>query len=32
MSQFMAPLLIGGVVAGITCAAIGWGLARLRDR
>jgi hypothetical protein len=32
MSQFLAPLLIGGVVAGATCAAIGWGLARLRDR
>lgn len=32
MSEFMAPLLIGGVVAGVTCAAIGWGIARLRDR
>jgi hypothetical protein len=32
MSQFVAPLLVGGLVAGVTCAAIGWGLARLRDR
>jgi hypothetical protein len=32
MGQFIVPLLIGGVVAGSACAAIGWGLARLRDR
>lgn len=32
MSQFIGPLLIGGLVAGVTCSAIGWGLAKLRDR
>lgn len=32
MSQFVAPLLIGGMVAGAACAAIGWGLAKLRER
>ncbi|MBA4179950.1 MAG: hypothetical protein C0506_05110 [Anaerolinea sp.] len=32
MSQFIVPMLLGGVVAGVTCAAIGWGLARLRER
>ena len=32
MGQFIAPLLIGGVVAGIACSAIGWGLAKLRER
>ncbi|MGE5596061.1 MAG: hypothetical protein ACM3S1_08510 [Hyphomicrobiales bacterium] len=32
MSQFIAPMLIGGLVAGAACAAIGWGLARLRTR
>ncbi|MBI2766036.1 MAG: hypothetical protein HYX53_09020 [Chloroflexi bacterium] len=32
MSQFVAPLLIGGIVAGAACGAIGWGLARLRER
>ena len=31
MSDFIGPLLIGGVVAGLCCAAIGWGLAKLRD-
>ena len=31
MSDFIGPLLIGGVVAGLCCAAIGWGLARLRE-
>lgn len=31
MSQFIVPLLIGGVVAGACCAAIGWGLAKLRE-
>ena len=31
MSQFIGPLLIGGVVAGACCAAIGWGLAKLRE-
>jgi hypothetical protein len=28
--SFVVPLLIGGVVAGFACGAIGWGLARLR--
>ncbi len=32
MSEFAGPLLIGGMVAGTTCAAIGWGFARLRTR
>jgi hypothetical protein len=32
MSALIGPLLLGGLVAGATCAAIGWGLARLRDR
>lgn len=31
MGDFAAPLLIGGMVAGATCAAIAWGLARLRS-
>jgi len=30
MSGFIVPMLIGGLVAGATCAAIGWGLSRLR--
>jgi hypothetical protein len=32
MSQFMVPMLIGGVIAGFACAAIGWGVAKLKDR
>ncbi len=32
MSQFIGPFLIGGLVAGAACAAIGWGFARLRDQ
>jgi hypothetical protein len=32
MSKFIAPMLIGGVVAGLACAAIGWGAAKLKDR
>lgn len=32
MSQFITPMLIGGVVAGLACAAIGWGAAKLKDR
>lgn len=32
MSQFVAPLLAGGLVAGATCAVIAWGFARLRER
>ena len=31
MSSFLMPMLVGGLVAGAACAAIGWGLARLRD-
>ena len=31
MSDFVLPLAIGGIVAGGTAAAIGWGLARLAD-
>ena len=31
MGQFIGPLIIGGVVAGLCCAAIGWGLAKLRE-
>lgn len=30
MSEFVAPVLIGGLVAGGACALIGWGLSRLR--
>ena len=30
MSEFIGPLLIGGVAAGAACGAIGWGLAKLR--
>lgn len=32
MGEFIGPMLLGGLVAGFTCAAIGWGLARLRER
>ncbi len=32
MSQFAVPLIVGGLVAGAACAAIGWGLAKLRER
>ena len=32
MSAFIVPMLVGGGLAGTTCAAIGWGLAKLRDR
>jgi hypothetical protein len=32
MSEFAGPMLLGGVLAGLTCAAIGWGIARLRER
>ncbi len=31
MSEFIGPLLLGGLVAGTVCAAIGWGVAKLRD-
>jgi hypothetical protein len=30
MSQFIGPMLLGGMLAGATCSAIGWGFARLR--
>jgi len=30
-AQFIGPLLLGGVVAGVCCAAIGWGAAKLRE-
>lgn len=30
-AQFVGPLLIGGVVAGVCCSAIGWGVAKLRE-
>ena len=32
MAAFVIPMLAGGAIAGITCAAIGWGFAKLRDR
>ena len=32
MASFLMPMLVGGIVAGAACAAIGWGLARLRDQ
>lgn len=32
MSQFVIPLVVGGLAAGAACAAIGWGLAKLRER
>jgi hypothetical protein len=32
MSQFIGPMLLGGLLAGATCSAIGWGLAKLRER
>lgn len=32
MSQFVGPMLLGGMLAGATCGAIGWGFARLRER
>lgn len=31
LSEFLGPLLIGGVVAGLCCSAIGWGVAKLRE-
>jgi len=30
MSEFVAPVLVGGLVAGGACALLGWGLARLK--
>lgn len=32
MGEFAGPLLLGGMVAGITSGTIGWGLAKLRER
>jgi hypothetical protein len=29
--QFVVPLLVGGVLAGVCCSAIGWGAAKLRE-
>jgi hypothetical protein len=31
MSDFLAPMLLGGLLAGATCAAIAWGVVRLRE-
>ncbi|MGE3077180.1 MAG: hypothetical protein AB7N24_19570 [Dehalococcoidia bacterium] len=31
MGQFIGPMLLGGCLAGVACAAIGWGLAKLRE-
>ncbi len=31
MSQFIMPMLFGGIVAGAACGVIGWGLAKLRE-
>jgi len=31
MGEFIAPMLLGGLVAGAACAAIGWGAAKLRE-
>ncbi|MCL6645254.1 MAG: hypothetical protein K6U88_09825, partial [Dehalococcoidia bacterium] len=31
VTDFIVPILVGGVIAGAACAAIGWGLARLRQ-
>jgi hypothetical protein len=30
-SEFIIPMVVGGVIAGATCAAISWGIARLRQ-
>lgn len=30
MGEFAMPLLLGGVAAGVTCGAIGWGFSKLR--
>lgn len=32
MAEFAGPLLLGGMVAGLTSGTIGWGLAKLRER
>ncbi len=31
MDEFIAPMLLGGLVAGLAGAAIGWGAAKLRE-
>ncbi|OAI40843.1 hypothetical protein AYO38_05010 [bacterium SCGC AG-212-C10] len=31
MGEFVGPLLVGGIIAGAACAAIGWGLAKLKE-
>lgn len=30
MQEFVGPMLIGGMVAGVGCAALAWGIARLK--
>lgn len=30
ISEFFGPIVIGGVASGLACAAIGWGLAKIR--
>lgn len=32
LTEFLVPMLFGGVLAGAACGAIGWGVSRLRDR
>jgi len=31
LSDFLAPMLLGGLVAGATCSAIAWAVVRLRE-
>lgn len=31
IGQFIGPMLFGGCLAGVCCAAIGWGFAKLRE-
>ncbi|MCA9822025.1 MAG: hypothetical protein R3C29_13760 [Dehalococcoidia bacterium] len=31
IGEFLVPMVFGGVIAGLTCGAIGWGVARLRE-
>ncbi len=31
MSDFIAPMVLGGLVAGATAGVIGWGAAKLRE-
>ncbi len=32
LGAVIAPMIFGGLLAGATCAAIGWGIAKLRER